>query len=191
MSIDKFNPRTVTLVVFIAVIAAIRTYLSMDPNMFGVSNFSAVGAMALFGGAYFNKGWKRFHFPIATLFISDIILQVTVFNKPGGGLLYGGWYYVYGAFLLMVMVGRHLRKIRPENILLASIVVVLIHWLITDFGVWIGNPHYPQTVSGYIECLLVAIPFEYRFLAGTIIYSAVMFGLFEWLKGRYPVLTGQ
>src|SRR6267378_1879428 len=118
MSIQKFNPRTIALIAFILATGLIRTYLSMDDNMFGLSNFSPVGAMAIFGGAYFNKTWKAFLFPLLTLFLSDIVLQYTVFNKPGNGLLYGGWYYVYTAFILMVLVGRMIKKISPGNILM-------------------------------------------------------------------------
>jgi len=189
MSINKFNPRTIVLIVFIFVTAAIRTYLSADQNMFGLSNFSPLGAMALFGGAYFNKSWKAFFFPLLALFASDVVLQFTVFSKPGNGILYGGWYYVYGAFILMVIVGRLIKKVRPGNILLASLAVVVIHWLITDLGVWLHNPKYPQTLMGYWQCLVLAIPFEWRFLTGTLIYSAVLFGVFEWLKSKYLVLA--
>jgi hypothetical protein len=189
MSINQFNPRSIVLILLIVVVCAIRTYFSIDENMFGFSNFSPVGAMALFGGAYFSKKWKAVLFPLTSLFLSDVILQQTVFNKPGTGLLYGGWYYVYAAFMLMVLIGRYIRKIVPENILLASLVVMFIHWVITDFGVWLGNSKYPQTFAGYLECLMAAIPFEWRFLAGTIIYSAILFGLFEFLQRRFPDLS--
>jgi len=160
----------------------------MDENMFGLSNFSPVGAMALFGGAYFDKQWKSFFFPLFTLLVSDVVLQFTVFYQPGNGLLYGGWYYVYGAFILMVLVGRYLNKINLLNIFLASIAVVIIHWLVTDFGVWLNNPKYSQSFIGYLRCLVVAIPFEWRFFAGTLIYSAVLFGIFEWMQKKYPGL---
>jgi hypothetical protein len=189
MSIQKINPRTIVLLVMIVVVGAIRTFFSMDENMFGFSNFSPVGAMALFGGAYFNQRWKAFLFPLGSLFLSDVVLQLTVFNKPGSGLLYGGWYYVYGAFILMVVVGRFIGKIKSENILFAALVVMFIHWVISDLGVWIGSSKYPQTFTGYLECLMAAIPFEWRFLAGTILYSAVLFGLFELLTKRFPDLT--
>jgi hypothetical protein len=189
MSINKFNPRTITLIVFILITGAVRTYLSLDENMFGLSNFSPIGAMAIFGGAYFNKKWKALFFPLLTLFVSDVVLQFTVFSKPGNSILYGGWYYVYAAFILMVVVGRMIRKIRPGNILLATFAVVIIHWLITDLGVWYQSKTYSQDLWGYWNCLEMAIPFEARFLVGTLIYSGILFGLFEWLKHKYPVLS--
>ena len=188
MSIKKINPRTLALITFILLIGVVRTYLSVDENMFGLSNFSPVGAMALFGGSYFDKKWKSFFFPLFTLLVSDVVLQFTVFYRPGNGLLYGGWYYVYSAFILMVLVGRYLNKINLLNIFLASIAAVIIHWLVTDFGVWLNNPKYPQSFIGYLQCLVVAIPFEWRFFSGTLIYSAVLFGIFEWMQKKYPGL---
>ena len=188
MSIEKFNPRTIILAIFILVIGTIRTYLSTDPNMFGLSNFSPVGAMALFGGIYFKKQWKAFLFPIISLLVSDVILQSCVFDDKNG-FLYGGWYYVYGAFVLMVAVGRFVKKVSVKNILLASLAIMLIHWLVTDFGVWYGGKTYSQDLSGYWQCLVMAIPFEGRFLAGTLIYSTILFGAFEWIQYKYPVLT--
>jgi hypothetical protein len=177
MTTKIHNPKTYLLIIFIAFIATIRIYLSTDENMFGLSNFSPVGAMAIFSGAYFTKKWKALLFPMLALLISDLALQFTVF--PHHGFLYGGWYYVYTAFFFMVIVGTYIRKIKPLNIFLAAVVVTLIHWLVTDFGVWFGSHTFPQTVGGYLQCLVLAIPFEWRFLAGTVVYSAILFGGFE------------
>ena len=191
MSIEKFNPRTVILAIFILVIGAIRTYLSSDSDMFGLGNFSPLGAMAMFGGVYFNKRWKAFFFPLACLFISDVILEYTVHYKAGNGILYGGWYFTYGAFILMVAAGRYIKKVSAKNILFGSITVVLIHWLVTDFGVWLNSKTYAQDLAGYWQCLVMAIPFEGRLLAGTIIYSGLFFRGFEWIQNKYPLFNTQ
>jgi len=190
MSIEKINPRATLIIAFIVVVGALRTYLSMDENMFGLSNFSPIGAMALFGSVYFKKWWKAFSFPILVLLVSDLILQRVVF-KNQNGFLYGGWYYVYGAFVLMTVVGRFIRRVSFNNVILASLVIVAIHWLVTDFGVWYGSKTYSQDIAGYWQCLIMAIPFEGRFLAGTVIYCAILFGAFEWLQYKYPVLAAK
>ena len=189
MSISKFDPRTLILFLFILVTGIIRTILHSSEDISSISNFSPLGAMALFGGVYFNKQWKAFAFPLFSLFVSDLILHQTVFSKYGNGILYNGWYYVYGAFALMVMVGWLIEKVNIESVCLATLGVVFIHWIVTDIGVWINNPKFPQTFLGYLECLMLAVPFEWKFLVGTLAYSAVLFGSFEWMKNRYPVLS--
>src|ERR1041385_5981600 len=103
MSTKKFNPRTAVLLLFISITATIRIIFNFNYDISPLANFSPIGAMALFGGTYFNKNWKAFTFPLLMLFISDIILHQTVFKKYGNGFLYSGWYWVYGAFALMVL----------------------------------------------------------------------------------------
>jgi hypothetical protein len=127
---------------------------------------------------------------LLTLLLSDFILSVTVYKNFNGGFLYEGWYLVYAAFALMVLVGKViLKNVNVISVVLATVVTVLIHWVVTDFGVWYGSALYPQTLAGFATVLFNAIPFEVRFLNGTLGYSAVMFGLFEYLKVKYPVLN--
>src|SRR5215207_11121587 len=107
MSLNKIDPRTIIVLLMIIITGAVRIVFNFSPEISPIANFSPVGAMALFGGAYFTRQWKAFSFPLLTLFLSDFVLQQTVF-KPydTGGLLYGGWYWVYGAFALMTLAGR-------------------------------------------------------------------------------------
>ncbi|HEV8285090.1 MAG TPA: DUF6580 family putative transport protein [Chitinophagaceae bacterium] len=185
----KFDPRTVVLLVFISITAAIRVIFNFNYDISPLANFSPIGAMALFGGAYFNKKWKAFAFPLLMLFISDIILHQTVFKAYSKGLIYGEWYWVYGAFALMTLTGRWLlKKVTINRFLLSVLACVFIHWIVTDFGIWIGSKTWEQSLKGFLACLTVAIPYEWRFLAGTLVYGVVLFGLFEWMKRKYTVL---
>lgn len=189
MSSSKFNPCTLVIFLFVLAIGFIRIVLNSSTELSAVANFSPLGAMAIFGGANFSKRWKAYSFPVLTLLISDLILSFTVFNEYRNGLLYGGWFWTYGAFVLMVLTGRILlKKITVSSVFLSTLTCVLIHWMVTDFGVWLGSTFYPQTFSGYIACLIAAIPFEMNFLAGTLVYAAILFGAFEWMKKRYTVL---
>ncbi len=189
MLLPKFEPRTTILLLMIVAIGALRVIFNFNYNISPLANFSPVGAMALFGGAYFNKSWKAFAFPVLTLFISDFILHQTVFKAYGNGFLYTGWYWVYGAFALMTFAGRWiLRHVAVHTFLLSVLACVLIHWIVSDIGVWIGSKIFAQTFGGFIDCLIAAIPFEWRFLSGTLVYGVIMFGSFEWMKRRYTAL---
>jgi hypothetical protein len=192
MSLPKFNPRTAIILLITVVVAALRIFIIVGEEYTALANFSSIGAMALFGGAYFNKPWKAFSLPLLALFISDLILSFTVFNQYRHGILYGGWYWIYGAFALMTVAGRLLlKKVGVANVIAGTLACVFIHWIVTDLGVWYGSSRYPQTVAGFWACLVKAIPFEWRFLAGTALYSGIMFGLFEWLQYRNPVLSSK
>jgi hypothetical protein len=185
MKANKFSVQSGVVLLFILATAALRVVFNFSDDLSAMANFSPLGAMALFGGACFNSRWKAALLPVGTLFLSDVILQQTIYAKYSNGLLYGGWMWVYGAFLLMVIAGRLiLRQLMASHFILSVIVTVLIHWLVTDFGVWMGSKVYAQNLGGYINCLIVAIPFELRFLTGTLVYGAVLFGGISLLQGR-------
>ncbi|WP_316737255.1 DUF6580 family putative transport protein [Pedobacter aquatilis] len=188
----KFNPRTAILLLMILVITGFRLLVTFNSDELKFANFSSIGAVALFGGAYFKDHLKAFAFPLLSLFLSDFVLSTTIFSKYSTGFLYDGWYVVYFAFALMVLVGRVLLKnVNVVNLLTSTFVIVLIHWIVTDFPIWFRNPAYTQNLAGFWLCLEKAIPFEIRFLEGTIIYGAILFGAFEILKSKYPVLKLQ
>ncbi len=185
MSVLKINPRNAILFIMILVTAAMRLFAI---NGYGpLTVFTPIGAMALFGGAYFTGNVKPFAFPLLTLFISDLVLAFTVYAPYRVGLLYTGWYWTYGAFALMTIAGKLIiRDITIKNIVIAVIVSTLIHWLVSDIGGCLVNEKFSFAV--YYARLISAIPYEWRFLAGTAIYSGILFGAFEWLQRRYTSL---
>ena len=134
------------------------------------SNFTPIGAMALFGGAYFTQKWKAFSFPLLSLLAGDIIINSLV-HEGKFGIMYSGWYWVYGAFALMVLTGKLLlKKITMPNIILASFTTVLIHWIVTSPAcILLEGSMYPKTWAGYYTSLIAAIPFERNFLIGTLV----------------------
>jgi len=185
----NFDPGTATLLIFISAVATLRIAFNFSTEISPLANFSPVGAMAIFGGAYFNKRWKALFFPLLMLLFSDFILSQTVFKKYGNGFLYAGWYWVYGAFAMIIFVSRWIfKKISINRFLVSVVACVFIHWIVTDFGVWIGSTRYPQTFNGFAICLENAIAFEWRFLAGTLLYGIALFGVFELMKTKYPAL---
>jgi hypothetical protein len=156
----------------------------MNEDLHPLTNFSPIGAMALFGAAYFKSPGKAYGFPLLTLLVSDVVLSLTVYKEYSHGILYSGWYWVYAAFALMVMAGKLLiKEITAKNILIAALSITFIHWIVSDMG-----STYPKTFTGLWACLAAAIPFERNFLAGTLVYGAVMFGAFEWLLKKYQSL---
>ena len=189
MTITKINPRNALLLLIIIVIAAIRVLNNFSTEITALANYSPLVALTLFGSAYFKGNAKPLLLPLATIFISDIILFATVYKQYGDGFLYAGWAYVYGAFLLMAISGKFIiKKVTVQRLSIAAAVSVFLHWIVTDFGVWLGSTTYPQTLAGFNACLTAAIPFELRLISATIIYGAIMFGVFELMQRKYPAL---
>lgn len=191
---QSFNPRFLTLMCFILVVALIRVLNAAE--LTPVSNFTPIGAMGLFGGAYFTKRWKAFAFPLLTLLASDLVVNEVVFNGKYG-VMYSGWYWIYGIFALIVFLGRSiLTRISIKNVVLAAIVASLSHWILADFTVWLGggldlrtNLPLSRDWTGLVQCLIQGIPFMKNFMAGTLVYSGILFGGYEFIKVRFPKLA--
>lgn len=188
MSQQKINTRTVVLILMIIGAAAMRLVSYKFPYL--LSNFTPVGAIALFGGAYFSDKWKGYATVLITLFVSDTLLNY---------LYFGHWflwdnasYGVYLAFAMIVFVGSLIKKANVVNVGIASISSVAIHWLVTDIP-WQSGPGalYPQTIAGYGQSLVAAIPFEKNMVLGDIVFCAILFGGFEFAKNKYTVLRSQ
>jgi hypothetical protein len=194
MTTNKINPRFAVLVFFMIIVAALRI-----PNAICLtawSNFTPIGAMGLFGGAYFTKKWKAFAFPLLTLLASDLIINIFVYDGKYG-IMYNSWYFVYSGFCVIVLLGNWLlKKISVQSIFLTGLVATLAYWLIVDFGVFIvgctditTGQVMNHSFSSLIKCYAQGVPYMKNFLIGTLVYSGIMFGSFEWMKKTNPSLV--
>ena len=79
-----------------------------------------------------------------------------------------------------------LKEVTIPRVIIATIVATLIHWLVSDIGACVVENK--LSLAFYINRLVTAIPYELRFLGGTAIYSAIMFGVFELVQRKYTSL---
>ena len=196
MSTKKFNPRILVLLVMMVGVAAMRIPNAAQLTLW--ANFTPIGAMGLFGGAYFTSKWKAYAFPLLTLLISDLIINLFIYDGKYG-VMYSKWYIIYGIFALIVFFGKILiKKVTIKNIVLASVIAALSHWLIADFTVWMGGGTDLRTMlpltknwAGLIQCYAQGFPFMKNFMMGNLVYSGILFGAFQFAEWRYPVLKLQ
>ena len=184
MSLEKINIRNSVLILMILLAAAMRFVHLDNQNVW--ANFTPVGAVALFGGAYFTDKKKAYLVPLITLFLSDLLINYLYFHKFVW--FYGSAVWIYLSFALMVYIGTLLPKINVVNVILASFGSVIIHWLLTDINPWLYGNLYDKSSIGYFQSLYAAIPFERSLLMGNLVYGFVLFGGFELAKSKFPSL---
>lgn len=148
-------------------------------------NFTPIAAMALFGGAHFPAIGSAPAVPFGAMLLSDAILVLAVYGWHGLGVMP----FVYGSFALAVCLGRRIRQ-RPRLPLVgaAALTSALLFYLVTNLGVWLCSPMYPPTCQGLIACYTAAIPFFGNTIAGDLFYASLLFGGFELMQRRVPVL---
>lgn len=132
-------------------------------------NFTPIAALALFGGVYLQKRWALL-IPMLAMLISDSLIGFHALMP-----------WVYGSFLLTGLIGLWLKKHKqPQFILGAVIMSSLLFFVVTNFGVWVlPVSGYPHTLAGLVQCYVAAIPFFKTELLGTLMYTSVLFLLYE------------
>lgn len=157
-------------------------------------NFTPIGAIALFGAAYFRQKHLSMLIPFAALWLSDLILNNVVYAQlypelyPG--FVWFGSAWVYAGFLLIALLGmRTLQQPQPMRLLGTTVSASLIFYLLTNFGVWLNSPYYPQNMGGLLTSYAAGLPFFWNTLAGDLVYTGVLFGSFALLQRRIPALS--
>ena len=148
--------------IFVAILVAAALRLVPHPP-----NFTPIGAMALFSGAYLGrKGVIAFAAPLGALLLSDLVLG-----------FYRGMPTVYFSVALIVIIGwLGLQRTSPLRIGAAAIASSVLFFVVTNFGMWLSSGFYPRTLAGLEACYVAAIPFFQNTVAGDLFYATLLFG---------------
>lgn len=155
-------------------------------------NFSPLGAIGLFGAAFFTKKWQAFLIPISATWLSDLFINNVIYARyyPGFTWFYDGFYWQYGSYLLITLLGIGLlRKINKVRIIAGALSGSAIFFLVSNFGVWAEGNMYPETWDGLLACYMAGIPFLKGTLLGDLFYTGVLFGVFAFVQRQFPVVN--
>jgi hypothetical protein len=153
-----------TLLAVLMILAAAFSRLLPHP-----ANVAPIAALALAGGVYLDKRFALI-IPIAALLITDWFIG-----------FYPILFFVYGSFIAIGLVGLWLKSHkRLLPVIGATLFSSVLFFVVTNFGVWaIGPEMYPKTWAGLVECFVAAIPFFRNTVMGDLVYTGVLFGVFE------------
>ena len=142
-------------------------------------NFAPIGALALFGGAYFSSKRAAIVVPMLSLLAGDVFIGFHT-------LLF----YVYASFLVSVALGFWLRhKKSAPRIGVATLAGAIQFFLVTNFAVWVTSiGSYPKNWGGLVACYAAGVPFFWNTLAGDAFYVALLFGAMALAEKHFPSL---
>jgi len=181
-----FAPGPLVLAALIFV-AALSRLLPHPPN------FSPVEAIALFGGAFFASRAWALAVPLLAMLVSDLVL---VGMLGGSYAMYLGgisFWSVYACIAALTVLGFGLRgRTSAPRVLGYGLAGSVLFFVVTNFGAWLGSAaFYPQNAAGLAAAYVAGIPFFKWTVAGTLAYSAFLFGGFALLRRRLPALRAQ
>jgi hypothetical protein len=164
---------------FILLILVASLYRIMPGRPYG---FAPQWAMAIFGGAIIKDKKFAFLLPLLSMFISDALYEILYRNGVGNIQgFYEGQLTNYILFVLMTFFGFFIKNFNIGKIVLASLAAPTAYFLLSNFMIWVSNSPYaglqrPKTLDGLILCLEDGLPFYAWSIAGTLVFSAILFG---------------
>src|SRR5579863_2519681 len=113
-------------------------------------NFAPIGALALFGGAYFSSKRAAVAVPLLSLIAGDVFIGVHRLIP-----------FVYASFLVNIAIGFWLRRNKSASrIGCATVTGAIQFFLVTNFAVWATSTgSYPKNVGGLAACFIAGLPF--------------------------------
>lgn len=171
-----FNPK-------IAILTA--ALLRLIPHL---PNFTPLGAMGVFGGAYLSKKSSIISI-LSSMLVSDyLLLYINPYSpkmidfsriQPPFAMFHPTTIFVYASLLINVVIGWQISRRKSANwILIASLAASVQFFLITNFGVWAAG-YYPQNLSGLLQSYIEGLPFFKWTVVGDLFYTTMLFGSYE------------
>ena len=144
-------------------------------------NVTPLGGSCLFAGSRISGIWA-YLLPLFVMIATDPIVGHA--GGAAGGYTWGSP-VIYASFMINVWIGRRmLRSVTPVRVGAAAFMCSAQFFVLTNLAVWASTPIYASSLSGLLLCYTEALPFWGRTLAGDLLYSGALFGLYELLVRR-------
>ena len=136
-------------------------------------NFTPIIAVAIISGYFFKNINLSLLILLAAMLISDLFIG-----------FYENVISVYASLLFITFVFHKIsKKINFKNLFIYGFAGSLIFFIVSNFGVWalgslgVNDLAYEKSLTGLIECYILAIPFFGNTFLSTIIfaYPAIFF----------------
>ena len=143
-------------------------------------NFSAAHAL-LFCAAFWLPGWMGWVLPLATIIVTDILLNVFAYDVTVlDPRLVTNWMIL----ALFVVLARWLARRRSYGrVFLGTLFGALLFYLVSNSVSWMVNPAYAKTIAGWVQALTVGLPgfpptwmFGLKTLLGTGLFTGLFAG---------------
>ena len=168
-------PRKIWLPLLLMLIFAVSRWPGMLPQ-----NFSAAHAL-LFCAAFWLPGWIGWVLPLATIIVTDILLNVFAYDVTVlDPRLVTNWMIL----ALFVVLAKWLARRRSYGrVFLGTLFGALLFYLVSNSVSWMVNPAYTKTIAGWVQALTVGLPgfpptwvFGLKSLLGTGLFTGLFAG---------------
>ena len=147
-------------------------------------NFSAAHAL-LFCTAFWLPGWMGWVLPLATIIVTDILLNLFHYSMP---VMVPELVVNWMILALFVVLAKWLARRRSYGrVFLGTLIGALLFYLVSNTVSWMVNPAYAKTIAGWVQALTVGLPgfpptwlFGLKSLLGTGLFTGLFAGAMKW-----------
>jgi hypothetical protein len=167
------------LAIALTILSAFGRLLPHAPNV------TPLGGSCLFAGSRVKGIWA-YLLPLAVMLATD------PFAWFGHGYTLISP-VIYASFMINVWIGRRVlgsdNRVTPVRVGASAFVCSLQFFVLTNFALWVAavaqhNPIYSPDLAGLTTCFTMALPFWGRTLAGDLLFSGALFGMYALLSRR-------
>jgi hypothetical protein len=134
-------------------------------------NFSPLTAVALFAGAFIRPRLAALFIPISVLLMSDLYI----------GFSWDSVAVYFSFFCILVFSMKGLKIPSTKNACFSSVLASTFFFIVTNFWVWMDGRLYSRTWDGLIACYTMAIPFFGNSLISDVVFTALLFGCYNFV----------
>lgn len=185
MTNETINLKGILVIVFLIALAGFSRIIPHIPN------FTAIGAMAIFGSAHFSKKYLAILVPVLSIWFSDLFINNFIYETSTHFVWFQSFqFYTILPMVLISFLGFYLfKKYTVSRITIAAILASVIFFLVSNFGTWLSSfSLFPKTLGGLYATYVVGLPFALNTLAGNLFYSLILFGIYHVLTYQFPHL---
>ena len=147
-------------------------------------NFRAAHAL-LFCAAFWLPGWMGWVLPLATIIVTDILLNLFHYSMP---VMVPELVVNWMILALFVVLAKWLARRRSYGrVFLGTLIGALLFYLVSNTVSWMVNPAYAKTIAGWVQALTVGLPgfpptwlFGLKSLLGTSLFTGLFAGAMKW-----------
>ena len=147
-------------------------------------NFSAAHAL-LFCAAFWLPGWMGWVLPLATIIVTDILLNLFHYNMP---VMVPELVVNWMILALFVVLAKWLARRRSYGrVFLGTLIGALLFYLVSNTVSWLVNPVYAKSIAGWVQALTAGLPgfpptwwFGLKSLLGTGLFTGLFAGAMKW-----------
>ena len=135
-------------------------------------NFTPIIAIAIMSGYFITNIYLSLFVMLFSMLLADVFI----------GFYYNMIFVYLTLFLITFIFFNISNKINSKNLLICSLTGSLIFFIFSNFGVWFLGSLYEKSLTGLVECYILAIPFFLNTLLSTIFFSYssfIFFNIFE------------